>query len=227
MPDYEWGGMENSASIFYRESALLLDEAHASVGSRRGVASVVAHEMAHQWFGDLVTMKWWDDVWLNEAFATWMSRKPLQDWDPAWDQQIEAAQSSAWVLGVDSLRSTRAIRAKAETPAEIKEMFDGISYEKGAAVLRMLEGFLGPEAFRAGVNAYITRYQNGSATAEDLWRELATVPGKATAEIMASFVDQAGAPAPETGQEVLFAILQRGMKRAKQPPKSDAFGRRM
>jgi aminopeptidase N len=150
--------------------------------------------MAHQWFGDLVTMAWWDDVWLNEGFATWMARKPLQDWDPSWDQEIEAARASAAVLGVDSLASTRAIRAKAETPAEIKEMFDGVSYQKGAAVLRMLEGYLGPQTFRAGVNAYVARYQNGSATAEDLWSELASVSGKATREIMASFVDQAGAP---------------------------------
>ncbi len=194
MPDYEWGGMENTASIFYKERALLLDEPHASVERKRSVAAVVAHEMAHQWFGDLVTMAWWDDVWLNEGFATWMARKPLQEWDRSWDQEIEAAQSSAAVLGIDSLGSTRAIRAKAETPAEIKEMFDGVSYEKGAAVLRMLEGYLGPEVFRAGVNAYITRYQNGSATAEDLWRELERVSGKGTRQIMATFVDQPGAP---------------------------------
>ena len=194
MPDYEWGGMENTASIFYKERALLLDEPHASVERKRSVASVVAHEMAHQWFGDLVTMAWWDDVWLNEGFATWMARKPLQDWDPSWDQGIEAARSSSAVLSIDALGSTRAIRARAETPAQIKEMFDGISYQKGAAVLAMLEGYLGPEMFRAGVNAYVARYQNGSATAEDLWRELGSVSGKDTTEIMATFVDQPGAP---------------------------------
>jgi puromycin-sensitive aminopeptidase len=194
IPDYEWGGMENTASIFYKERALLLDAPHASVESRRGVAGMVAHEVAHQWFGDLVTMGWWDDVWLNEGFATWMARKALQDWDPSWDQQVESARSTAAVLSADSLGSTRAIRSQAETPAEIKQMFDGISYEKGAAVLTMLEGYLGPEAFRAGVNAYITRYQNGSAKAEDLWQELAKISGKGTRAIMTSFVDQAGAP---------------------------------
>src|SRR5262245_17922443 len=194
IPDYEWGGMENTAAIFYKERALLLDEAHASVGSKRGVASVVAHEIAHQWFGDLVTMAWWDDVWLNEGFATWMERKPLADWDPTWDQQLEAAQSAAEVLGYDSAVSTRAIHATAETPAEIKEMFDGISYEKGAAVLGMLEGYLGPEALRTGVNAYLRRYQNGNARAEDLWRELASASGKQADRIMESFVRQPGAP---------------------------------
>jgi aminopeptidase N len=194
MPDYEWGGMENTASIFYRDSALLLDDASASVDARRRVAAVVAHEMAHQWFGDLVTMRWWDDVWLNEGFATWMERKPLQAWDPAWNQEVDATASASRVLELDSARSTRAIRAKAETPAEIKEMFDGITYEKGAAVLRMLEGYLGEEPFRAGVNAYLVKYRDGSATAEDLWRELAAVSRKPAQEVMAGFIDQPGAP---------------------------------
>jgi aminopeptidase N/puromycin-sensitive aminopeptidase len=155
---------------------------------------VVAHELAHQWFGDLVTMRWWDDVWLNEGFATWMAYKPLQAWDPAWDQEIEATRSASGVLAFDSVRSTRAIRAKAETPAEIKEMFDGISYEKGAAVLRMLEGYLGAEPFRAGVNAYLLKHRDGNATAEDFWQSLETASRQSSAEIMAGFIDQPGAP---------------------------------
>ena len=194
IPDYEWGGMENTASIFYRDSALLLDDASASVTARRRVAGVVAHEMAHQWFGDLVTMKWWDDVWLNEGFATWMAHKPLQAWDPTWNQDIEATQSAGRVLEFDSLKSTRAIRAKAETPAEIKEMFDGISYQKGAAVLRMLEGYLGQEPFRAGVNAYLLKHRDGNATAEDFWQALAAASSKSSQDIMAGFIDQPGAP---------------------------------
>lgn len=194
LPDYEWGGMENTASVFYRERALLLDEKTASVGSRRGTASIVSHEIAHQWFGDLVTLAWWDNVWLNEGFATHMTRKPLVSWDPAWDQSLEEAQATAGVLDVDGFEATRAIRQNGETPAEIKELFDGIAYQKGAALLRMIETWLGPEAFRKGVHDYLQKYANGNATAEDLWTELTRVSGKPVDKVMASFVDQAGAP---------------------------------
>lgn len=194
LPDYEWGGMENTASIFYRERALLLDEKTASVGNRRGVAAIVSHEIAHQWFGDLVTLAWWDNVWLNEGFATHMTRKPLVTWDPAWDQSLEEAQATAGVLGVDAFEATRAIRQNGETPAEIKELFDGIAYQKGAALLRMIETWLGPEAFRKGVHDYLAKYANGNATAEDLWTELARVSKKPVDKVMVSFVDQAGAP---------------------------------
>jgi aminopeptidase N len=194
LPDYEWGGMENTASIFYRERGLLLDEKTAAVGTRRGTASLVSHEIAHQWFGDLVTLAWWDNVWLNEGFATHMTRKPLVTWDPAWDQSLEEAQATAGVLAVDSLEATRPIRQNGETPAEIKELFDGIAYQKGAALLRMVETWLGPEAFQKGVHDYLAKYANGNATAEDLWTELARVSTKPVDKVMASFVDQAGAP---------------------------------
>ena len=194
LPDYEWGGMENTASIFYRERGLLLDEKTASVGTRRGTAALVSHEIAHQWFGDLVTLAWWDNVWLNEGFATHMTRKPLVTWDPAWDQSLEEAQATAGVLAVDAFEATRAIRQNGETPAEIKELFDGIAYQKGAALLRMVETWLGPEAFRKGVHDYLAKYANGNATAEDLWTELTRVSGQPVDKVMASFVDQAGAP---------------------------------
>lgn len=194
LPDYEWGGMENTASIFYRERGLLLDEKTAAVGTRRGTASLVSHEIAHQWFGDLVTLAWWDNVWLNEGFATHMTRKPLVTWDPAWDQSLEEAQATAGVLAVDALEATRPIRQNGETPAEIKELFDGIAYQKGAALLRMIETWLGAEAFQKGVHDYLAKYANGNATAEDLWTELARVSGKPVDKVMASFVDQAGAP---------------------------------
>jgi len=194
IPDYEWGGMENTASIFYKEGALLLDPKTASVNAKRGVASVVAHEMAHQWFGDLVTAKWWDDIWLNEGFATWMAHKPLVGWDKTWDQDVSAAQASAFVMGVDAAAATRAIRAKAETPGEIKEMFDGVTYEKGGAVLRMLEHYVGAEVFRKATNAYLVKHANGNATAEDFWLEVKKASNKPVDEIMATFIDQPGEP---------------------------------
>jgi aminopeptidase N len=215
IPDYEWGGMENTASIFYREPALLIDEKTASVFSKRGVASVVAHELAHQWFGDLVTMKWWDNIWLNEGFATWMTFKPLQAWDPNWDQSEEEATATSLALLLDSLSSTRAIRAKAETPDEIKEMFDGVAYGKAGAVLRMTEAYVGPKIFQTSVNSYVTKHANGSATAEDFLVELSNISGKPANKVMSTFVDQAGVPlltatqSCESGKEKLELRQQR------------------
>jgi aminopeptidase N len=194
IPDYEWGGMENTASIFYKERALLVDAATATVDAKRGVASVVAHEMAHQWFGDLVTTKWWDDIWLNEGFATWMTPKALAAWDPSWDQKPEIAQTKAFVMRVDARSSTRPIHGKGETPAEIKELFDGVAYQKGASVLHMMEHYLGEAAFRKGVNAYLERYANGNATSENFWAELEKASGKPVSPIMQNYVLTAGVP---------------------------------
>ncbi len=194
IPDYEWGGMENTASIFYRDSALLLDEKNASVLRKRGQSTVIAHEIAHQWFGDLVTAAWWDDIWLNEGFATWMERKPIEAWHPEWHLEDDAAAEAQQIIGIDSLSSARAIHGNPNTPAEIKEMFDGITYEKGGAVLRMLESYVGPETFRRGVNAYLQAHANGNATSTDFWRAEAKVSGKPVDKIMPTFVLQPGVP---------------------------------
>jgi aminopeptidase N/puromycin-sensitive aminopeptidase len=194
IPDYEWGGMENTASIFYRDSALLLDEKNASVFSRRGHALVVAHEIAHQWFGDLVTAAWWDDIWLNEGFATWMEWKPIEAWHPEWRLEEGEAASTQQIIGVDSLATARAIHGDPHTSGEIKEMFDGITYQKGGAVLGMLESYLGPEVFRRGVNKYLQEHANGNATAADFWRAETEVSGKPVDRIMPPFVLQPGVP---------------------------------
>jgi aminopeptidase N len=194
IPDYEWGGMENTASIFYRDTALLMDEKTASVFSRRSHATVVAHEIAHQWFGDLVTAAWWDDIWLNEGFATWMERKPIIAWHPEWHLDEDVADSAQRVIGVDSLSAARAIHGDPRTSSEIKEMFDGITYEKGGAVLGMLESYVGPEVFRKGVNAYLQAHANGNATSADFWQAEAQVSGKPVDKIMPTFVMQPGVP---------------------------------
>src|SRR5277367_3998060 len=194
IPDYEWGGMENTASIFYRDTALLFDDSTASVFTRRSQAVIIAHEIAHQWFGDLVTPVWWDDIWLNEGFATWMESKPIAAWHPEWHLENEDVVSAQQIINLDSLGATRAIHGDPKTPSEIKEMFDGITYEKGGAVLSMLESYVGPETFRKGVNAYLQAHANGNATAADFWNAVAQTSGKPVDQIMPTFVLQSGVP---------------------------------
>jgi aminopeptidase N len=192
--DFAAGAMENAGAITFRERLLLVDPAGSSQDARKRVADVLAHEIAHQWFGNLVTMKWWDDIWLNEGFATWMEHKPLAAWRPDWHVELEEARATHGALELDTLRSTRAIRTPANTPAEINELFDGIAYDKTAAVLRMVESYVGADAFRAGVQAYLKAHAYGNATGEDFWSAMTRVTGKPVDAIMKSFVDQPGAP---------------------------------
>jgi aminopeptidase N len=194
VPDFAAGAMENTAAIFYREEYLLADPKSASVGTRKTITSILGHEIAHQWFGDLVTMAWWDDLWLNEGFATWAAGKPMQAWKPEWNSDLDDIQANQKAMSLDSLRSTRAIRSKAGTPAEISELFDAIAYEKGAAVLRMIEAWLGPEAFRTGINAYIERFKYSNARAEDFWETLTKTSSQPVDRVMSSFVTQPGVP---------------------------------
>jgi aminopeptidase N/puromycin-sensitive aminopeptidase len=194
IPDFEAGAMENFGAITYRETAMLLDEKTASINAKKTVAVDVAHEMAHQWFGDMVTMEWWNNIWLNEGFATWMSNKPLDAWKPEWNIPEGQAAELNQTLDLDGGRATRAIRSRAETPAEINEMFDGIAYGKAAAVLLMTENYLGEEAFRAGVHRYLQAHMYGNATAEDFWNTLQASSGKPVDKIMESLVVQPGEP---------------------------------
>ena len=194
VPDFEAGAMENTAAIFYRESDLFIDDKNSSAQAHQNVFEVLAHEMAHQWFGDLVTMKWWDNVWLNEGFATWMELKPSQALHPEWNASLDAVKATDRALTADALRNTHPIRATAETPEQINELFDAISYEKGAAVLRMIENFVTPDVFRRGVNVYLRKFQYSNATAEDFWRTLAAASGRPVDMIMPTFVEQPGVP---------------------------------
>jgi aminopeptidase N len=194
LPDFSAGAMENVGCITFREVILLIDEKQGSVDSKKTIASVTSHEIAHMWFGDLVTMKWWDDVWLNEGFATWMSTKPVQKWKPEWNFDQDDVSGTGGTLNVDSLASTRPIHQAAETPAQIQELFDGIAYGKAASVLRMLEAYLGEETFRAGVNAYLQQHQYANATADDFWDTQAKTSRKPVDQIMPTWVKQAGAP---------------------------------
>ena len=194
VPDFAAGAMENTGAIVYRESALLVDEASAPLGQKREVAETIAHEIAHQWFGDLVTMKWWDDVWLNEGFATWMAPKAVDAWKPEWSAGDEEVQTTTFALSADQVATTRPIRAPAETPAEIEQLFDGIAYQKTASVLRMIESYVGAEAFRQGVNAYLGDHAYANASAEDFAAALGAAAHQPADRVLMDFVRQPGLP---------------------------------
>ena len=200
LPDFEAGAMENFGAITYRETTMLLDEKTASMAARQVVAVDIAHEMAHQWFGDLVTMQWWDNVWLNEGFATWMEAKAVGAMYPDWHMEEAVAVDFDKTLNIDALPTTRAIRARAETPDEINQMFDGIAYGKAGHVLDSVENFIGPETFRQGVYNYLAAHLYGNATAEDFWNAETAVSRKPVDRIMESFVAQPGVPALTFGE---------------------------
>jgi aminopeptidase N len=213
VPDFAAGAMENTAAIFYREADLLADSASVSVSTRKAIASVLAHEMAHQWFGDLVTMQWWDDLWLNEGFATWMANKPLAAAHPDWNISVDETLENQRALDLDSLRATRPIHADVQTPSEIDAIFDTITYEKGASVVRMVESYVGADTFRRGVNAYLSAHAYGNATSEDFWKAIAATSGKPVERILPTFVNQPGFPLIEvslacTGSQASVALRQ-------------------
>jgi aminopeptidase N len=194
LPDFEAGAMENFGCITYRETDLLTDSKTGDIPSRKRVAVVVAHEMAHQWFGDMVTMQWWDNLWLNEGFATWMETKPVAEWKPEWNFSQDDAQDLDQTLNLDAQKTTRTIRATANTPDEINEMFDGIAYGKAGAVIGMVENYLGKEVFRQGVHNYLQAHLYANATAEDFWNAQTANSHLPVDKIMSSFVTQPGVP---------------------------------
>ncbi|HTZ96873.1 MAG TPA: M1 family aminopeptidase [Terriglobales bacterium] len=193
IPDFSAGAMENSGCITFREVLLLVDK-NTGISLKKTVASVIAHEMAHQWFGDLVTMKWWDDKWLNEGFATWMSSKPVNAWKPEWEVNVDNTSDAVNSLDLDSLVNTHPIHQPQETQEQVIESDDAITYGKAAAVLRMLESYLGPETFRKGVQAYLKKYSEGNATSADFWTAQTETSKQPVDKIMPTWVDQAGAP---------------------------------
>lgn len=194
LPDFSAGAMENVGCITFREVILLIDEKQGSVGLKKAIASVASHEIAHMWFGDLVTMKWWDDIWLNEGFATWLSTKPVQKWKPEWNFDLDDVSGAGGTMNTDSLANTRPIHQAAETPGQIQELFDGIAYGKAAAVLHMLEAYLGEETFRAGIQAYLQEHKYANATAEDFWITQARTSKKPVDTIMPTWMKQPGVP---------------------------------
>ncbi len=193
IPDFQAGAMENAGAITYREVALLASPS-ASPEMKRRIGGTIGHEIAHQWFGDLVTMKWWNDIWLNEGFATFMTPKALAAAHPDWNQDAANAASSRHSVEIDSMRATRAIRTDATKSSEINELFDGIAYGKTAAVLRMVEHWVGEDPFRDGISAYLKKYSWSNAAGEDFWNTMAATVKQPVDRVMVSFVTQPGVP---------------------------------
>ncbi|HET8734795.1 MAG TPA: M1 family aminopeptidase [Anaeromyxobacteraceae bacterium] len=194
LPDFEFGAMENAGLVTYRETALLLDPATASLPVRKRIAEVVTHELAHQWFGNWVTMRWWDDLWLNESFATWMAYKIVAAWRPEWRIWLDFDQGKAAALALDALRSTHPIHAEVRNPEDMGEAFDLITYEKGGAVLRMLEAWLGEAPFREGMRLYMRRFARGNAVADDLWTALEEASGQPVRDVAGAWIRTPGYP---------------------------------
>jgi len=194
IPDFASGAMENLGAITFRETALLVDPHKATRAELERVADVVSHENAHMWFGDLVTMQWWNGLWLNEAFATFMEMLAVDAWKPEWRRWDSFAVSRAAAMQVDGLKSTRPIEFPVEKPEEAAGMFDVLTYEKGASVLRMLEQYLGPDHFRDGIRLYLQRHAYGNAETTDLWDALEDSTRAPVRALMDSWIFQPGYP---------------------------------
>lgn len=194
IPDFAAGAMENYGLVTYRETALLYDEQHSAAANKQRVATVVAHELAHQWFGNLVTMEWWTHLWLNEGFATWVSYLAADALFPEWKIWTQFLEESTEGLRLDGLAESHAIEVDINHAGEIDEIFDAISYRKGASVIRMLQSYLGAECFQRALASYIKRYACSNAKTEDLWSVLQEESGEPVNQLMNSWTKQKGYP---------------------------------
>ncbi len=188
------GAMENWGGITFIDNALLFDPAKSTPATRQSVFGVIAHEMAHQWSGDLVTMAWWNNTWLNEGFASWMAAKAGDHFNPSWNVWLRERGSKNFAMGLDARKTTHPIQQEIAAEDDIGRAFDPIEYQKGEAFLRMLETYLGEDTFRAGMRAYMAKHAYSNATTADLWAALEAASGKPVAQIAAGFTEQPGVP---------------------------------
>ncbi|OGJ01507.1 hypothetical protein A3G53_00120 [Candidatus Nomurabacteria bacterium RIFCSPLOWO2_12_FULL_44_11] len=195
IPDFQSGAMENWGAITYRESALLVDPKHSSMQNRQWVALVIAHEIAHQWFGNLVTMEWWTHLWLNEGFASYIEYLAVDKMFPKWDIWTQFANNDLGIaLRLDSLRSTHPIEVEVHHPSEIGEIFDEVSYSKGASIIRMLAGYLGERDFREGLRYYLKKHSYKNTETIHLWQAFEKVSGKPVSKMMQNWTSKPGYP---------------------------------
>lgn len=228
VPDFSAGAMENWGLVTYRTACLLFDEAHSSLKSKQRIAYVVCHELAHQWFGNLVTMDWWSDLWLNEGFATWVGWLASDFLFPEWDIWTEFVVDDCQAgLALDGLRSSHPIEVPVKNPDEIGQIFDSISYSKGASLIRQLVAFLTEDTFRTGLRAYLKRHKHGNARTQDLWASLAEASGQPVDRIMHAWTRVMGYPVlnvkcEESGDKLKLHLSQsRFLKSGDLKPEED------
>jgi puromycin-sensitive aminopeptidase len=220
IPDFASGAMENLGAITFRETALLVDQRTGTHGELQRVADVVAHENAHMWFGDLVTMSWWNGLWLNEAFATFMEMLAVDAWKPEWKRWDAFGASRGAAFAVDGLHSTRPIEFPVRAPKDAEAMFDVLTYEKGASVLRMLEQHIGPTVFRDGVRDYLRTHAYGNADTNDLWVSIGKASNQAVPDLMNGWIFQPGYPliTAELTKECEVVLSQQRFSYLPDPP---------
>jgi aminopeptidase N len=188
------GAMENWGGITYNESMLLFDPQTSSQQTKRDIFVTVSHEMAHQWFGNLVTMAWWDNLWLNEGFASWMENKATDHFNPDWEMWLTAGLEKSGVMSEDTRKTTHAVQSPVDSESEADDAFDNITYIKGQAFLQMLENFLGQTEFRRGIHQYLSAHEYSNTTTADLWSALEKASGKPVAAMAAGWTEQPGLP---------------------------------
>ncbi|MDQ2843834.1 MAG: M1 family metallopeptidase [Acidobacteriota bacterium] len=191
---FGFGAMENAGMVTYAQTILLANPERDTTARQRGYASVAAHELAHQWFGDLVTTAWWNDIWLNEAFATWMEQKLIAEWKPEWQTRVADVDSKLGAQNEDTLTSSRKIRQEIKSKDDISNAFDGITYQKGAAVIGMFESWVGAPEFRKGVQSYLKKYAFRNATAPEFLAAVSSASGKEITAPFSTFLNQPGVP---------------------------------
>src|SRR5207249_6744027 len=194
IPDFEAGAMENPGAITYRTTLLAADPATAATGAYKRIYSVVSHELTHMWWGDLVTMAWWDDLWLNESFASFVGEKATAAQNPEWGYLRDMVAQAAPAFNLDQLASTHPISMEVRNADQASERFGAITYLKGMSVLRMRESFVGEEAFRGGVRIYLDRHAEGNATADDFWRALDEASSQNVTAIANNWIFEPGHP---------------------------------
>lgn len=223
VPDFESGAMENWGAITFRENLILFYPDKSSLPTKQRIAEIIAHELVHQWFGNLVTMKWWDDLWLNESFANFLAYKAVNHYWPEWDIMSQYVLDEVFGgMSLDSLKTSHPIKVEVKITSEIEELFDEISYDKGGSILRMIEGYIGEEIFKKSLRKYISEFQYQNAEAKDLWKCLEEISKKPVLEIMKTFITQIGFPILKLnikGRKIVLSqerfLLEKGKKKLK------------
>lgn len=208
VPEFMAGAMENPGAITFRDALMLFSEAESTPSRRKWLAAVMAHEMAHLWFGDLVTMEWWNDLWLNESFASWMGDRTVDEVFPEFNLKVGSVSGRQWAFRLDAMPTARAIRTPILPTDNPSQSFDGLAYDKGQEILGMLESWLGEDRFRAGIRAYMGRWAWKNASASDLWSSLGEASGQSVEGLMSGYLDHPGVPLVRMQRKDGKAILR-------------------